>query len=143
MTEQTEKQTRGIRNNNPGNIVHSPHNAWNGEIFPQNNGEDHFCQFETPKHGIRALARVLLNYQKRNKLQSVREMISRYAPDSENDTRSYINHVASMIGVEPEEDFDFSDSDKGCKMVECIIKHENGIQPYRNQEIKNGFEAAL
>lgn len=52
--------TRGIRNNNPGNLEYSKSNPWVG----QNGDDGRFAKFETPEHGIRALGRNLMSYQR-------------------------------------------------------------------------------
>ena len=83
-----QKLPRGIKNNNPGNIRHGAN--WQG-LNP--NGRDidpAFCVFNTPVAGIRALAKVLVNYKKIHGLKTVWEFISRYAPSNENQTIAYI-----------------------------------------------------
>ncbi|MDR8284944.1 hypothetical protein FPK77_25135, partial [Acinetobacter baumannii] len=51
---------RGIRNNNPGNLEASSSNPWVG----QTGSDGRFAKFETPEHGIRALGRNLISYQR-------------------------------------------------------------------------------
>ncbi|MFU2316820.1 hypothetical protein [Rahnella sp. PCH160] len=51
---------RGLRNNNPGNIEASDANPWEGQI----GSDGRFAKFETPEHGIRALGKNLLSYQR-------------------------------------------------------------------------------
>ncbi len=56
------QRPRGIRNNNPGNIRHGEN--WQG-LNPNSRSIDAaFCVFNTPVAGIRALAKVLINYKK-------------------------------------------------------------------------------
>ncbi|MFI3272941.1 MAG: structural protein, partial [Pseudomonadota bacterium] len=55
---------RGIRNHNPGNIRHG--DDWQGLRDTQT--DKNFCQFVSPEFGIRALARVLMNYEKKHGL---------------------------------------------------------------------------
>lgn len=79
---------RGIRNNNPGNIRHGAN--WLGL---NTNGQDidsSFCVFTAPVYGIRALAKVLINYKRIHGLNTVRQIVSRYAPPNENQTTAYI-----------------------------------------------------
>ena len=56
------RQPRGIRNNNPGNIRHGAN--WQGLNPNGRNIDSAFCVFESPVFGIRALAKVLINYKK-------------------------------------------------------------------------------
>ena len=51
---------RGIRNNNPGNIVIS-NNSWQGKIAVAQNTDGHFEQFTELYYGLRALAKLLVN----------------------------------------------------------------------------------
>ncbi|MDE9591255.1 structural protein, partial [Xenorhabdus bovienii] len=54
--------TRGLRNNNPGNIDHNPANKWQGQLPHDLSIEKRFCRFESPEYGIRALIKLLINY---------------------------------------------------------------------------------
>ena len=72
---------RGIRNNNPGNIRHGAN--WQG-LNPNGRIIDPaFCVFTAPIYGIRALAKVLINYKKIHGLNTVRQIVSRYAPPND------------------------------------------------------------
>lgn len=116
------KLTRGERNNNPGNIVKSDI-FWRGEIA----GDDkRFESFASPDEGIRALAVILQNYQKKYGLNTVRGIINRYAPPVENDTGAYINAVAGALGVSPDAALNLADPGTLLPLVTAIIKHENG-----------------
>jgi len=130
---------RGIRNNNPGNIRRSA-DPWQGLAKDQN--DDAFFQFAEPKWGIRALARVLISYQDRHGLRTVRAIISRWAPPVENKTSSYIDHVAHRLGVGADDPLDIHDYRVLRGLVEAIIAHENGQQPYTDAQIDAGLVLA-
>ncbi|HXQ99814.1 MAG TPA: structural protein, partial [Pseudomonas sp.] len=49
--------TRGVCNNNPGNIEYHPRNRWEGQLAPDPVIEKRFARFDTPENGIRALAK--------------------------------------------------------------------------------------
>jgi hypothetical protein len=116
------KLTRGERNNNPGNIVKSDI-FWRGEIA----GDDkRFESFASPDEGIRALAVILQNYQKKYGLNTVRGIINRYAPPVENDTGAYINAVSGALGVSPDTPLNLADPGTLLPLVTAVIKHENG-----------------
>ncbi|HGY2308601.1 TPA: structural protein, partial [Pseudomonas aeruginosa] len=51
-------QPRGIRNNNPGNIVWSARNNWQGQLPHDPQIEPRFCRFDTAHNGTRALAKL-------------------------------------------------------------------------------------
>lgn len=139
---------RGIRNNNPGNIdfneVAFQRDPWLGEVGLENHPAARFTTFDVPVHGIRALAKIILTYQRRYDLMTVRGILNRWAPPSENDTESYVLHVADSLGVDADQDIDFStEREKLETLVAAIIKHENGEQPYHLATIRAGVDMAL
>lgn len=125
---------RGIRNYNPGNIRHTPSVRWQGMAATQ--GDDEFVQFNGPRWGIRAIARVLITYQDKrraadgSRIDSVREIIERWAPALENDTDAYVRQVASALGVGPDDEtVDVYRFTTMRALVLAIIRHENGSGP--------------
>lgn len=116
--------TRGLRNNNPGNLEKTG-TPWQGQILP---GQDErFCQFESMVMGCRALMKTLVTYHKVHHLDTVRQIITRWAPSHENDTESYMEHVASSIskGVDERIPFDV-DPSYYLGIARAIARHENG-----------------
>ena len=86
--------SRGIRNCNPGNIRRS-RVRYRGEKHPSQDPD--FKQFESMAMGYRAMFILLDTYRVRYGLRSIREMISRYAPPTENHTALYIEAVWRTI----------------------------------------------
>lgn len=82
--------------------------------------------FGTPMDGIRALARLLITYQDKHGLHSVRGIISRYAPPVENNTWAYARQVAASMGVDLDEGIDVHQYSPMEPLVRAIIRHENG-----------------
>lgn len=137
--------SRGIRNNNPGNIDHVEAYNWDGEIYPTTNGEERFCQFETMTHGCRAMARILGNYQKKYDLNTIHKMISRWAPPVENDTDRYVKFVSDWTGHDQFTAFDFiEDKDIGIAMMKAMVRMENGADADQvpEQSFVEGHEMA-
>ena len=130
--------TRGLRNNNPGNIRKGAV-AWLGEV-PGTDPD--FATFDTPEHGIRALGILLRNYQRRWGLDTVREIISRYAPSNENDTAAYVMDVAARLNVTPDERLNLNSDATLTALVQAVIHHENGVQPYSVATLAAGIGAA-
>ncbi len=90
-----EKQTRGIRNNNPGNIRKGC--KWIGLKFDQK--DPNFCQFISMKWGLRALCVTLRTYVQTHKRKNVSLIIQRWAPpEDHNNTLAYIDRCAWVIG---------------------------------------------
>ena len=116
--------SRGIRNNNPGNIRHRI--DWDGLDEDQSKDEE-FSQFSTPEYGIRAMFKILKTYDNKYNLNTIEGIINRWAPPIENDTESYIDFVSSKVGKDRSEVLDQEDY---ILLVEAIIHMENGEQPY-------------
>lgn len=118
---------RGIRNNNPGNIVQSGI-AWRGKLAQPT--DDRFEQFDTAENGIRALAKLLLSYQDKHGLRTPRGIINRWAPPSENDSLAYAKVFGDALGVGIDETVDLHRTTTLIAATLAIIRHENGVQPY-------------
>ncbi|WP_261840909.1 hypothetical protein [Aliamphritea ceti] len=129
-------EKRGLRNNNPGNIRHG--SPWQGMADVQK--DQSFITFRSPEYGIRAMARVLGNYQKIHGLNTVRGVIGRWAPPVENDTDSYVNAVARSLNVSPDQTINVQAH--MLPLIKSIVHHENGLQPYSDALIKDGIALA-
>ena len=136
-------QTRGVRNNNPGNIDYVPANKWRGQLPPNPALEKRFARFDTPENGIRALGKLIRTYQNKHGLKTVEQIIARWAPSTENNTRAYAEAVAKAIGVTPHVNIDVNAVTMLRPMVEAIIRHENGYDPYPSSVIREGVTRAL
>ncbi|PKR41185.1 structural protein [Serratia ureilytica] len=124
----SNNEPRGIRNNNPGNIRWG--DDWRGLVPYAQRTDKSFCQFTAPEYGIRAMVIILRNYQRKRGLKTVADIINRWAPPVENNTLAYINSVAKSVGVKPDQAIDVMDSRVMIPLLEAIITHENGVQPY-------------
>ncbi|MGC1034142.1 structural protein [Pantoea agglomerans] len=122
------KKTRGIRNNNPGNIRWG--DDWQGLVPKSQRTDKSFCQFIKPEYGIRAMIVILRNYQSKYGLRTITGMIKRWAPPKENNTHAYINSVAQATSTRANQPIDLTDSRKLFQLLQAIIQHENGSQPY-------------
>lgn len=134
--EMNRNLPRGIRNNNPGNIERNNTN-WQGMATDQT-GDNRFIVFSSPVYGIRAMARILGNYQRLYGIDTVYGLIDRWAPaEDDNDTVAYAAHVADELGVS---EFDsISVAEYLPELIPAMIKHENGIQPYNETTIRQGI----
>lgn len=132
------QMTRGIRNNNPGNIRRGQ--RWQG-LAPQQTDAD-FDQFVSPYWGIRALAKTLKTYQVKHKLNTIAGIITRWAPPSENITLSYVDSVAKRLGVAPNAPVDLNNTNTLAALTNAIIKHENGVNPYTAEEVLSAVKGA-
>lgn len=130
--------TRGIRNNNPGNIDYNPANKWQGQLPFNKAIEPRFCRFHAPEYGVRAVMKLLQNYARAG-FNTVEKMINRWAPPIENKTRIYIYGVAKKLGVSPSDGIDPFDKETVIELTKAIIFHENGKQPYSQDVFEKAF----
>jgi hypothetical protein len=135
---------RGIRNNNPGNIVKSSIN-WPGKI---EGPDSRFETFQTPEDGVHALAALLLMYTRRSEpLRTIRKILYRWAPPVENNTDAYVNAVAAEMGYGPDVELDLTDPETLRALAVAIGRHENGKaafdEHYTDDILDAGISRAL
>lgn len=128
--------TRGIRNNNPGNIRVSK-DQWEGMT-----GDDGaFVTFDSPESGVRALGKNLLSYGRQG-YDSIEKIINRWAPPNENDTQAYIDSVVAATGIPATQSLDLSDPDTLSSLAQAISFHETGSR-YDPEVYQKGVARAL
>lgn len=134
------KQTRGVRNNNPGNIDRTA-TPWQGAAADQS-GDERFVVFKTPEYGIRALVKTLLTYQNVHGIKTLQGIINRWAPPVENNTKAYIAAVARACGVKPTEPIQIDSCEVMFPLVNAIIAHENAGYRYPDKTVLEGMRRA-
>ena len=87
--------TRGMRNNNPLNIRRVVGVTWKGEIVSPIEDKQ-FVQFATLSFGLRAAFCILRTYRNKYHAVCIEDIITRWAPPTENDTRKYISDVCTL-----------------------------------------------
>lgn len=136
--------SRGVRNNNPGNIDYNKANAWQGQLgLELGVPKPRFARFDTPENGIRALGKLIRTYQNKHGLKTIEQIISRWAPGIENDTAAYVNQVAKALGVAPHVNINVNAVTMLRPLVHAIIRHENGYDPYTPEVVREGVTRAL
>lgn len=118
------EKSRGLRNNNPGNLILT-NIAWQGKIPNKQNTDGKFEQFTSIEYGIRAMYKDLVNDINKGK-NTVTKLISEYAPPSENNTKQYINDVCATLGVKANDVLKTINSDFLLKLGRSIVTKENG-----------------
>lgn len=126
-------QTRGLRNNNAGNLKKS-NNKWLGLSKLQS--DNVFFTFVKPEYGIRAMFKTLMTYRSKG-LDTIEKILKKYAPSSENKTQKYIDFVSKKIGINPSYKLNLSDY---FGLIKAMITFENGINPYPDSLIKKGMK---
>ena len=94
MTMQT---SRGLRNCNPLNIIKTKNTVWLGQIHTD--AEKTFCQFSKMVYGCRAALKLLRTYYTKYDCTTLRRIISRWAPETENNVLAYVRNVSRMTGI--------------------------------------------
>lgn len=104
-------------------------NSWRGERHPQTDRE--FEEFESMEMGLRAGLKLIKNYQTKplllaNKANTIRKIINRWAPPTENNTNAYIKTVSKRTGLLPDEVVDWTDKAKIVAITEAMCFVECG-----------------
>ena len=128
---------RGIRNNNPGNIVIS-NNDWVGKVAKDKNTDKKFEQFTEYKYGVRALIMLLRTYI-RTRRDTITKIFSEYAPPNENNTQSYIKFVGGRLGVGADDTLTATKNTLK-ELCQAIAKMENGKEAITDAQFEEGFK---
>jgi hypothetical protein len=135
--------TRGERNCNPGNLEFVSTFRWRGQLPHDPTIEPRFARFESAHYGLRALARNLLTYYRTHRIDTVRGIVSRWAPSGENDTDAYVRHVSRLVGVDPDTPMNVSLPASLHALVRAIVLHENGRCLYSDEDMAAAVAHAL
>ncbi|CNL24257.1 Uncharacterised protein [Yersinia frederiksenii] len=132
--ESDSSDPRGIRNNNPGNINYV---GQDGATLERPGGR--FAKFETAYDGLKAMARQLMRYftgkTTGKPLQTLTDIISTWAPGSENNTGAYVAQLSKMLNVHPDAVLNLENPQVMSALMGGIIHHENGRNPYSSELI--------
>ncbi|MCZ4061249.1 hypothetical protein O3W44_22220 [Pantoea sp. LMR881] len=136
---------RNFRNNNFGNIKYVGQSDATLEEANAK-GEQTFAKYDSPEEGMRGLANQLssyadgtskaVNYQK---LTNVRDIITQFAPASENNTENYISTLSKNLGVRDNETLDLNNPEVMTKMIRQISTIEGGNPQVTDQFIRNAI----
>lgn len=124
-------QSRGLRNNNPGNIKWSSANNWVGQTGRDDAG---FVIFDKPDNGVRALSRVLDSYERAG-VNTIDAIVRRYtAGDSQLAQANYSAFLQSRLGVAG--NFVLNKFLHRYPLIAGIIQFENGSNPFTKSQIE-------
>lgn len=129
---------RGIRNNNPGNLVITGID-WKGKVPIQQNTDGMFEQFENWYYGVRAMWIDLKGDVFTDGDNTIRKLIHKYAPPFENPTETYIQYVANFTGKSPDELIQENDM---YGIIDAISRFENYTEPRPQVITQQDFEIA-
>lgn len=144
--EPTFADPRGIRNNNPGNLNFVGQNGAQLE----SHATPRFAKFQTAFDGFSALGKQIKAYYNGTskavgyqKLQSVEDIISRFAPPKENNTQAYINKLSKTLGVGRGETLNIHDPQVLATLMNGITQIENGKNPYAPEMVLKAAQSTV
>lgn len=128
----------GICNCNPLNIRYSAVNRWLG-LHPAQPQVKGFCRFVSMAHGYRAAVVLIKNYIRRG-IDTPAQIITRWAPPSENRTELYIACVCGRSHLDRDGHIGTAGGDIG-RLVAAMARQETGlhITPEGVDEIRVKF----
>lgn len=144
-TEEKDNTPRGVRNCNPGNIrlprkENMEKDRFIGELRPSR--DKSFRTFVNMAYGYRAMHYLLRRYKNSYQLNTLEQMINRWAPPTENHTDAYIEFVAKRSGIGRDQIVDVSNMTVMCRIVEAMANMEcggrTGWEPDMN-EVRDGW----
>jgi hypothetical protein len=90
-------------------------------------------------YGYRAMFSLLTHYVNTEGLNTIRKIVSTYAPpEDNNDTEAYIKNVSDLTNVAPDDIVDITDTEFFQQMVAAMSLQENGIDADMN-EVNEGL----
>lgn len=135
MNDPEDKRPRGIRNNNPTNIEDSGI-PWQGRI----GNDGRYVVFDTEVHGLRAGFLEIYDSIVRDHDDTIRTLVSQWAPPFENLTGAYQQSVAQQTGIGLDTKLSYRTHAE--KILRAIVRQENGYNPYSDAVYIAAYRAA-
>ncbi len=130
------KKVRGLRNNNPLNIIKSENINWKGEVKPST--DKNFAQFETMEYGLRAALCLLRTYYNKHGRRTVRSIVARWDPEGERVINAYVQTVCRLTGLSPETPLPPMKQETQvvwCDLVLAMATMECGLSAQQREEL--------
>lgn len=127
---------RGIRNNNPGNLILT-NIQWRGKVPNNQNTDGHFEQFIHLPYGLRAMIKDIFNDINKGK-DTLLTLIPDYAPEYENDTTNYINTISIWTGITPTTLLT-KQKEQTRSLIKAMARLENGGEYITNNDFNQAW----
>jgi hypothetical protein len=112
--------SRGIRNNNPGNIEYGDFARKMGAT----GSDGRFAIFPSMQQGVAAMMSLIQGYKSKG-IDTISGIISKYAPSSENNTGAYIADVVKQTGIGASQHL--TDA-QYASVQQAMARHESGYR---------------
>lgn len=128
---------RAIKNNNPLNIRRTS-DHWKGMSTFQPDRE--FVSFNSVEYGFRAAFRIIHNgFKASPPRNTIRLIVSRWAPPVENNTDRYISFVSSFVALPPSAYLDYYCKGLMVSLVRAMAYFESGTW-FSSDVIESAYE---
>jgi hypothetical protein len=126
--------TRGLRNNNPGNIKIA-NNAWTGKIPVAQNTDKVFEQFTSMAYGIRASFKLLDTYLNKG-FSTIEKIVGRW--DKPN--QAYVDYVTRRTGIAKDTVIVKGDKATHIKLMSAMFEFENAKHTFSVDELGKAYD---
>lgn len=122
------KTPRGIRNNNPLNIIITD-TPWQGKVGRAHNTDGTFEQFKSLELGFRAAIINIRTMIRRDRLDTLNTLIPRWAPEpNPAQVENYINYVSERSYIGRSDRLLYANKNQICRLVHAMAEFENGYR---------------
>jgi hypothetical protein len=133
-----KRDTRGLRNRNPGNLRYFASIAWQGQTGQDGDG---YAVFDSDLHGLRAALIDLNTGFVRDHEDTVAAIIPEWAPKADkNPTAAYIEFVRKRLNVSANQRLTYATH--AVPLLRAIVAFENGRDPFPASLYADAFRAA-
>ena len=120
---------RGIRNNNPLNIIITD-TPWQGKLDREHNTDGKFEQFKTLELGFRAAIINIRTMIKRDHIDTPAKLIAQWAPEQDpRQVENYIEYVCERSYIGRSDRLLYANKNQICRLVHAMAEFENGVRP--------------
>lgn len=109
-------------------LVLAPRKTGGGNVGNIRNPAGGFMTYDSQEAGVSAIARLLRFDKNYRGKDTIRQLISTYAPPSENDTHKYIKNMEAFTGFGANEHLNLFDNAVMAKLVAAITRQEGVVK---------------
>lgn len=136
-------QTRGMRNNNPGNLRPLGRgDQWQGQIGIDDAG---FVIFDNRENGLRAMGINTMTKYVRDGSNTIRRLVRGHASAPEDPVDNYIRYVSDYAGIDPDAEIDLWDVEVLTLILQRMAAFENNpaiLDDYTREQFETAAQTA-